>query len=72
MQCWKVLKEYCETIWKQINNIIRKNRRIKRNIDNKINNVDISCESMHYIANVLNLCFVNTLKHISEWMDSKV
>ena len=58
-------KRDCESTWKQIHNIIRPNRINKRNIY-RINKKDITYETKHDIANVLNSYIVNTGKHISE------
>ena len=53
----------------QINSIIRPNKINKINIINKINENDITYETKHDIANVLNSYFVNIGKHIYESMN---
>ena len=47
------------------------NRINKKNIINKINENDITCETRHDIANILNLYFVIIGKHISESMNAR-
>ena len=63
-------KRDCKSTWKQINSIIRPNRINKKNIINKISQNDITYETKHDIANVLNSYFVNTSKRISESMNA--
>ena len=60
----------CISNWKQINSIIWQNRINKRNIINKILENDITYETKHDIANVLNSYFVNIGKRISESMNA--
>ena len=60
----------CKNTWKQINSIVRLNRINKKIIINKISENDITYETKHDIANVLNSYSVNTNKRISESMNA--
>ena len=60
----------CKSTWKQINSIIRPNRINKRNIITKISGNEITYETKHDIAIVLNSYFVNIGKRVSESMNA--